>query len=62
MRELRAVRLLLSQSFSNYVSDPRVRNVLLHQDSQAVVEVLKAMVSAAKPMISVVRRLERMLR
>lgn len=35
MRELRAVRQLLHRHFSAFVSDPRVRKVLVHENNQA---------------------------
>ena len=62
LRELQAVRLLLHRHFAAYVSSPRVRKVLLHEDNQAVVYILNAMVSASREMIVELRRLEVLLR
>jgi len=62
LRELRAVRLLLHWHFAAFVSDRQVRRILLHEDNQAVVDALKAMVSASKPMMIELRRLEVLLR
>ena len=62
LRELRAVRLLLHRHFADYVSDPRVRRLLLHEDNQAVVYVLNAMVSASKEMMIELRKLEVLLK
>lgn len=61
-RELRAVRLLLHRHFSDYVSAPHVWRVLVQEDNQAVVYVLKAMVSASGPMMVELRKLEVLLR
>lgn len=60
--ELRAVRLLLQRDFADYVSQPKVRRVLLHEDNQAVVYVLNAMVSASRPMMAELRRLQALMR
>lgn len=62
LRELRSVRLLLVRSFADYVSDPRIRTLLVHQDNQAVVHVLNAMVSASRPMMAELRKLHAILR
>lgn len=59
--ELRSVRLLLARSFARYVSRPVVRHLLLHEDNSAVVFILKFMVSASKPMMAELRRLQKML-
>lgn len=61
LRELRSVRLLLSRYFAAFVSDPRTRHILLHQDNQAVVHVVNAMVSASKPMMAELRKLQKTL-
>lgn len=62
LRELRAVRLLLHRHFYGYVSDPRVRRILLHEDNQAVVCVLNAMVSASKEMMAELRKLDALMK
>lgn len=62
LRELRAVRLLLHRHFSDFVSDPRIRRVLVQEDNQAVVFVLNSMVSASRPMMVELRKLEVLLR
>lgn len=62
LRELRAVRLLLHRHFCDYVSAPGVRKILLHEDNQAVVFVLNAMVSSSKPMMAELRKLEVLMR
>lgn len=61
LRELRAVRLLLHRSFSAFVSDPDTRRILVHEDNQAVVSILNAMVSASKPMMAELRKLQKLL-
>lgn len=62
MRELRDVGLRIHRHFSAYASDPRVKSILLHDDNQAVIHVLNSMVSASKPMMVVIRRLDVILR
>ena len=62
LRELRAVRLLLQRHFAEYVRRPHVQRLLLHEDNQAVCYILNAMVSASKPMMAELRRLQVMLR
>lgn len=62
LRKLRAVRLLLHRHFAEFVSDRRVRRLLLHEDNQAVVYILNSMVSASKEMMVELRRLEILLR
>lgn len=62
LRELRAVRLLLSRHFAAYVTRPGVQKLLLHEDNQAVVYVLNAMVSASPAMMVELRRLEKLLK
>lgn len=57
-----AVRLLLHLSFLDYVFDPRVRRVLVQEENQAVVYVLKKMVSASQPMIVELKKLEILFR
>lgn len=61
LRELRAVRLLLQRHFAAYVSQSHVRRLLLHENNQAVVYVLNAMVSASKPLMAGLRGLQRMM-
>lgn len=61
LRELRAVRLLLHRHFSAYVSDPHVKRLLLHEDNQAVVTVLNAMVASSPALMSELRKLRAML-
>ena len=61
LRELRAVRLLLHQSFSAFVSSPQTRRLLVHEDNQSVVSILNSMVSASKPMMAELRKLQRLL-
>lgn len=60
-RELRAVRFLLQQHFSEYVSHPRVRRLLVHEDNSAVLFVLNAMFSAPRPMMVDCGKLEVLL-
>ena len=62
LRELKAVRQLLHRHFASYISDPRVRRLLLHEDNQAVVYILNAMVSASRDMMVELRKLEVVLR
>lgn len=62
LRELRAVRLLLHRHFCDFVSDPHIRRILLHEDNQAVVYILNAMVSASRPMMAELRKIEKLLR
>lgn len=62
LRELRAVRLLLQKSFANYASQPQVRQRLVHEDNQAVVHILNAMVSSSPAMMSELRKLQKLLR
>lgn len=61
LRELRAVRLLLHQSFSAFVSSPQTQRLLVHEDNQSVVYVLNAMVSASKAMMAELRKLQKIL-
>lgn len=61
LRELRGVRLLLQRHFAAYVFLPDFRRLLLHEDNQAVCFILKALVSAPKPMMAELRRLQVML-
>lgn len=61
LRELRAVRLLLQKSFASYVSDPKVKKILLHEDNSAVVHILNSMVSASPSMMSELRKLRMLL-
>lgn len=62
LREFRAIRLLLHLNFCDIVSEPRVGRILLHEDNQAVVNILRAMVSALNPMMSELRRLHAWIR
>lgn len=62
LRELRAVRLLLHINFYDYVSEPSVRRILLHEDNQALMYVLNSMGSASKPMMAALRKLEVLMR
>ena len=57
--ELRAVRLLISRSFVAYVSDRRVRRLLVHEDTQAVVYILNSMVSASPAIMAEPRKLQK---
>jgi hypothetical protein len=61
LRELRAVRLLLQRHFAEYVSREETRKILLHEDNQAVVYILNAMVSSSSRMMQELRRLQAML-
>lgn len=61
LRELRAVRLLLARSFAEYVSDCHTRHMVLHEDNQAVVFIINAMVSASRPMMAELRKLRALL-
>lgn len=58
LRKLRAIWLLLHQHFSGYVSETRIRRIILHEDDQAVVYELSAMVSASNEMMVQVRKLD----
>ena len=62
LRELKAVRLLLQRHFASFAARAETRNILLHEDNQAVVHILNAMVSASRPMMAELRRLQVMLR
>jgi hypothetical protein len=62
LRELKAVRLLLQRHFASFVAAAETKRILLHEDNQAVVLILNAMVSASRPMTAELRRLEVMLR
>lgn len=61
LRELKAVRLLLQRHFAEYVQDPSVQRLLLHEDNQAVVYVLNSMVSASRPMMAELRKLQALM-
>lgn len=61
-RELRAVRLLFHRHFARYLPSPSIQRLLLHEDNQAVVCVLNAMVSASKAMMAEPRKLQVLLR
>jgi hypothetical protein len=56
LRELKAVRLLLQRYFASYVAQAETKRILLHEDNQAVVHILNAMVSASRPMMAELRR------
>jgi hypothetical protein len=58
LRELWAVRLLLQRHFADYVRREETRKVLLHEDNQAVVYILNAMVSSSTRMMQELRRLQ----
>lgn len=60
-REIRAVRLPLARSFDEFVSDPHIGSLFLHEDSQAVVSIINAMVLARKPTMSELRKLNTLL-
>lgn len=57
LRKLRAVRLLLTRSFADEVSDLRTERFLLHEDNQAMVSMLNSKGSASKPLMSELRKL-----
>ena len=61
LRELKAVRLLLQRHFAEFLKDPSVRHLLVHEDNQAVVYVLNSMVSASQPMMAELRKLQALL-
>jgi hypothetical protein len=61
LRELRAVGLLLQRHFAEHVSREETRKILLHEDNQAVVYILNAMVSSSSRMMQERRRLQAML-
>jgi hypothetical protein len=61
LRELRAVRLLLQRHFADYVRREETRKLLLHEDNQAVVYILNAMVSSSTRMMQELRRLQAMM-
>jgi hypothetical protein len=56
------LRLLLQRHFADYVAREEVRQLLLHEDNQAVVSILNAMVSASPQMMKELRQLETMMR
>jgi hypothetical protein len=56
------VRLLLQRHFAAFVAKSEIKQILLHEDNQAVVSILNGMVSASCPMMAHLRRLEVMLR
>jgi hypothetical protein len=62
LRELKAVRLLLQKHFASVVAKAETKRILLHDDNQAVVHILNSIVSASRPMMAELRRLEVMLR
>jgi hypothetical protein len=62
LRELKAVRLLLQKNFAHFVAKAETKRVLLHENNQAVVNILNDMVSSSRPMMAELRRLEVMLR
>jgi hypothetical protein len=62
LRELKAVRMLLHRHFASFVARAETRKLLLHEDNQSVVRILNAMVSASRPMMAELRRLETMMR
>jgi hypothetical protein len=55
---LKAVRLLLHRHLASYVAKADTRQILLHNDNQSVVHILNAMISASRPMMAELRRLE----
>lgn len=61
LRELKSVRLLLQRHFAEYVKDPSVRRLLLHEDNRAVVYILNSMVSASRPMMAELRKLQALM-
>ena len=56
------LRELLHRNFAVYVSEPRVKRLLLHKDNQAVMAILNAMVSASRPMMVEIWKLEVLMR
>jgi hypothetical protein len=56
------VRLLLQRHFASFVAKAETKRILLHEDNQAVMHILNAMVSASRPMMAELHRLEVMLR
>jgi hypothetical protein len=62
LRELKAVRLLLQKHFASFVAKTDTKLIFLHEDNQSVVHNLNAVVSASRPMMAELRRLEVMLR
>jgi hypothetical protein len=52
MREPKAVRLLLQRQLASYVVQAETRRILSHEDNQAMVHILNAMVSASRPMMA----------
>lgn len=62
LRKLRAVRLRLSRSFAEDVSAPHIQQILLHEDTAAVMTILNAMVSDSRPMMSELPKLHALLR
>lgn len=58
LRETSAVWLLLRRHFVSQVSQTHGGRLLLHKDNQAVVYVPNAVVSASKPRVAEVRRMQ----
>jgi hypothetical protein len=59
---LKAVRLLLQKHFEYFVAKAETKRILLHEDNQAFVHILNAMVSTSRRMMAELRRLEVLLR
>jgi hypothetical protein len=57
VRELRAVRLLMSRHFAEELSHPLTRRLLLWEDNQAVVAAINKMTSKSTAMMSELRKL-----
>lgn len=53
---------MLHLYFPEYAPQPDVTRILLHEENQAVVVILKAMVSALASMVEELRKLEVMMR
>jgi hypothetical protein len=59
VRELRAVRLLMSRHFAEELSHPLTRRLILWEDNQAVVAAIKKMTCRSVAMMSELRKLKR---
>jgi hypothetical protein len=59
---MQAVRRLPQSHFALYIAQAETKRILLHEDNQAVVHILNAMISASRQMMAQLRRLKVMLR
>lgn len=61
LRELKAVRLMLTGSLGKRIVAEQHRDLLLHVDNQAVVHITNAFVSSSRPMMRELRKLKSVL-